>query len=131
MRKQASPSKSKKNKQKASIGIAHVNATFNNTKVVITDLKGNPIAWCSAGKVGFKGARKSTPFAGQLVGEEAARKAIELGVRRLKEIRVKGPGPARESAMRAIKNAGLETEMLRDVTSIPFNGCRPRKQRRV
>ncbi len=111
-------------------GVAHIQATFNNTVISITDMKGNVISWCSAGQVGFSGSRKSTAFAAQLASEQAAQKAMNLG---LKEVRVfvKGPGSGRESAIRALQAAGLNISMIRDVTKIPHNGCRPPKRRRV
>ncbi len=111
-------------------GVAHIQATFNNTIVSITDNQGNVISWCSAGQVGFSGSRKSTAFAAQLAAENAARKAMDLG---LKEVRVhvNGPGSGRESAIRAIQAAGLNVTLIKDVTSIPHNGCRPPKRRRV
>ncbi len=111
-------------------GIAHVQATFNNTIVTITDPKGNTLAWASAGTQGFKGSRKSTPFAAQVTAEAAARKALELGLKQV-EVFVKGPGSGRESAIRAIQAAGLDINMIKDVTPIPHNGCRPPKRRRV
>ena len=111
-------------------GVAHIQATFNNTIVTITDPKGNVVSWASAGTVGFKGSRKSTPFAAQLTARSAAEKAAELG---LKEVRVyvKGPGAGRESAIRSLQAAGLQVNMIKDVTPIPHNGCRPPKRRRV
>ena len=111
-------------------GVAHVLATFNNTIVSITDLQGNVVAWSSAGQVGFSGSRKSTAFAAQLAAEQAARKVMEAG---MKEVRVyvNGPGSGRESAIRAIQAAGLDVTLIKDVTKIPHNGCRPRKRRRV
>ncbi len=111
-------------------GIAVIKATFNNTIVSLTDTFGNVVSWASAGKVGFKGSRKSTPFAAQLAAEAAAREAIDLGMRKV-EIRVKGPGSGREAAIRALQAAGLEVSAIRDVTPIPHNGCRPPKRRRV
>lgn len=111
-------------------GIAHIHSTFNNTIVSVTDAKGCVITWASCGKVGFKGARKSTPFAAQMAAEQAAREALELGVKRV-EIWVKGPGAGREAAIRAIQAAGLEVTAIRDVTAVPHNGCRPPKRRRV
>jgi len=111
-------------------GIAHVEATFNNTKVSITDLNGNVIAWCTAGRLGHKGSRKSTAYVAQLVGAEAAKQAMEAGMREV-EIRIKGPGSGRESAARGIATAGLDVTLLRDVTPVPHNGCRPPKRRRV
>jgi small subunit ribosomal protein S11 len=111
-------------------GIAHVNASFNNTMITITDAQGNTISWSSAGTMGFKGSRKSTPFAAQMAAEDAAKKAAEHGVRTI-EVEVCGPGSGRESALRALQAAGFTVTSIRDVTSIPHNGCRPRKRRRV
>jgi small subunit ribosomal protein S11 len=120
----------KKNKKNVSTGIAYVQSTFNNTVVTITDVNGNTVAWSSAGSRGFKGSRKSTPFAAQLAAEEAARKAMEHGMRTV-AIFVKGPGAGRESAVRALHTVGLKVANIRDVTPIPHNGCRPPKRRRV
>ena len=111
-------------------GQAHIKSTFNNTIVTITDLQGNTISWASAGNVGFKGSRKSTPFAAQLAAETAARRAMEHGVRKV-DVVVKGPGSGRETAIRSIQNAGIEVAGIKDVTPIPHNGCRPPKRRRV
>ncbi|MEE8507368.1 MAG: 30S ribosomal protein S11 [Kiloniellales bacterium] len=111
-------------------GVAHVSATFNNTKITITDDQGNTIAWASAGGQGFKGSRKSTPYAAQLAGESAGRKAQEHGMKTL-EVNVKGPGSGRESALRALQAVGFTITAIRDVTPIPHNGCRPPKRRRV
>jgi len=111
-------------------GVAHVNATFNNTMITITDAQGNSIAWSSAGVMGFKGSRKSTPYAAQMAGEDAGNKAIEHGMKTL-EVEVKGPGAGRESALRALQAVGFTITAIRDVTPIPHNGCRPRKRRRV
>jgi small subunit ribosomal protein S11 len=111
-------------------GVAHVNATFNNTMITITDAQGNTIAWSSAGTQGFKGSRKSTPYAAQMAAEDAGKKAMEHGVRTL-EIEVKGPGAGRESALRALQTVGFQIVSIRDVTPIPHNGCRPPKRRRV
>jgi small subunit ribosomal protein S11 len=111
-------------------GVAHIQATFNNTIVTITDLTGNTVAWSSAGVLRFKGSRKSTPFAAQLVAEDAARKAMEHGMKTV-GVYVKGPGTGRESALRAIANTGLKISLIKDVTPIPHNGCRPPKRRRV
>ena len=111
-------------------GVAHVSATFNNTMITITDAQGNAISWSSAGAQGFKGSRKSTPFAAQVAAEDAARKAQEHGMKTL-EVEVSGPGSGRESALRALQGAGFVITAIRDVTSIPHNGCRPRKRRRV
>jgi len=122
--------RAKKIKKSVSQGIAHIQATFNNTIVTITDISGNTIAWATAGTVGFSGSRKQTPYAAQNAAESCAKKAMEHGLKRL-EVRVKGPGPGRESATRAIAAAGLEISTIKDVTPIPHNGCRPPKRRRV
>ncbi len=111
-------------------GIAHVSATFNNTKITITDVQGNTISWSSSGSQGFKGSRKSTPYAAQIAAEDAGRKAMEHGVKTL-EVNVKGPGSGRESALRALQAVGFTITAIRDVTPIPHNGCRPPKRRRV
>ena len=111
-------------------GVAHVNATFNNTMITIADAQGNTIAWSSAGAQGFKGSRKSAPYAAQVAGEDAGRKAMEHGMKTL-EVEVKGPGSGRESALRALQAVGFTITAIRDVTPIPHNGCRPRKRRRV
>ena len=111
-------------------GVAHVSATFNNTMITITDAQGNTIAWSSSGSNGFKGSRKSTPFAAQMAAEDAAKKAMEHGMRTL-EVEVAGPGSGRESALRALQAVGLAVTSIRDVTPIPHNGCRPPKRRRV
>jgi small subunit ribosomal protein S11 len=111
-------------------GVAHIRSTFNNTIITITDTNGNGIAWSSAGNVGFKGSRKSTPFAAQLAAESAAKTAMEHGMRTV-EVFVKGPGAGREAAIRSLQAAGLEVNMIKDVTPIPHNGCRPPKRRRV
>ena len=120
----------KKEKLADSSGIAHIKATFNNTIVTLTDKDGNVIIWTSGGKIGFKGARKGTPFAAQQAAAAAAREALALGLRRV-EVRVKGPGAGREAAIRSLQAAGLEISAIRDVTPIPHNGCRPPKRRRV
>ena len=120
----------KRVKKNVPAGIAHIQATFNNTIVTITDPAGNMVSWSSAGVKGFKGSRKSTPFAAQLVAEDAARKAMEHGMK-IVGVFVKGPGAGRESALRALQNAGLKVSMIKDVTPIPHNGCRPPKRRRV
>ena len=122
--------KKKKVKKNIPMGIAHVNATFNNTIITITDTKGNAIAWSSAGAEGFKGSRKSTPFAAQLAAENAGKKAKDNGVKTL-EIEVRGPGSGRESALRALQSTGFIITSIKDVTPIPHNGCRPPKRRRV
>jgi small subunit ribosomal protein S11 len=125
------PKKAKKSKKKnVGNGIAHIQSTFNNTIVTITDLSGNAVAWSSAGARGFKGSRKSTPFAAQLAAEDAIQKAMDQGVTSV-AVFVKGPGAGRESALRAFGNAGLRVSLIRDVTPIPHNGCRPPKRRRV
>ncbi|MEE8351276.1 MAG: 30S ribosomal protein S11 [Rhodospirillales bacterium] len=111
-------------------GVAHVNATFNNTMITIADAQGNAIAWSSAGAQGFKGSRKSTPYAAQMAGEDAGRKAMDHGMKII-EVQVKGPGSGRESALRALQAVGFTITAIRDVTPIPHNGCRPRKRRRV
>ncbi len=110
--------------------IAHIQATFNNTIVSITDTKGNLICWCTGGKIGFKGSRKSTPFAAQLAAQAAAREALDRGVKKA-EVWVKGPGSGREAAIRSLQAAGIDITAIRDVTPIPHNGCRPPKRRRV
>lgn len=111
-------------------GVAHVNASFNNTMITITDAQGNAISWSSAGMMGFKGSRKSTPYAAQMAAEDAGRKAVDHGMRTL-EVEVSGPGSGRESALRALQAVGLVVTSIRDVTPIPHNGCRPPKRRRV
>lgn len=130
----ASPAKKvvKKKKEKKNIpnGVAHIQATFNNTIITITDPVGNVVAWSSAGGKGFKGSRKSTPFAAQVAAEDCARKAQDHGMRSV-EVYVKGPGSGRESALRALQAAGFHVNFIRDVTPIPHNGCRPPKRRRV
>lgn len=111
-------------------GIVHIQSTFNNTIVMITDVHGNALAWSSAGALGFKGSKKSTPFAAQMASETASKSAMEHGLKTV-EVTVKGPGPGRESAIRALQSAGLEVTAIRDVTPVPHNGCRPPKRRRV
>ena len=120
----------KKVKKNVAEGIAHVHASFNNTVVTITDVNGNTVAWSSAGARGFKGSRKSTPFAAQVAAERAGRAAQECGVKNI-EVRIKGPGPGRESAVRALNAIGLKIASIADVTPVPHNGCRPPKRRRV
>jgi small subunit ribosomal protein S11 len=120
----------KKEKKNIVVGVAHVAATFNNTIITITDTAGNAISWSSAGMMGFKGSRKSTPYAAQVAAEDAGKKAIEHGMRTL-EVEVSGPGSGRESALRALQAVGLTVTSIRDVTPIPHNGCRPPKRRRV
>ena len=120
----------KKEKKNVAVGVAHVAATFNNTIITITDTQGNTVSWSSAGHLGFKGSRKSTPYAAQVAAEDAAKKAVEHGMRTL-EVEVSGPGAGRESALRALQAVGLNVTTIRDVTPIPHNGCRPPKRRRV
>ena len=120
----------KKEKKNIASGIVHIQATFNNTIVTITDPGGSVVAWSSSGVQGFKGSRKSTPFAAQLAAEDAAKKAMEHGMRNV-EVYVKGPGPGRESALRSLQAAGFKVLIIKDVTPIPHNGCRPPKRRRV
>ena len=120
----------RKIKKNVPTGIAHIQATFNNTHITITDLQGNTIAWASSGTMGFKGSRKSTPFAAQVAASRAGAAAKEFGVVNL-DVNVKGPGPGRESAVRALNNAGFKVTSITDVTPIPHNGCRPPKKRRV
>ncbi|GHB48855.1 30S ribosomal protein S11 [Pseudovibrio sp. W64] len=120
----------RRERKNISSGVAHVNSTFNNTMITITDAQGNAISWSSAGALGFKGSRKSTPYAAQVAAEDAGRKAAEHGMRTL-EVEVRGPGSGRESALRALQAAGFVITSIRDVTPIPHNGCRPRKRRRV
>ena len=122
----------KKRRERKNIekGAAHIRATFNNTIVTITDMAGNAVSWASAGELGFKGSRKSTPYAAQTAAEQAARLAMEHGMKTV-EVYVRGPGSGREAAIRALQTAGLDTTLIRDVTPIPHNGCRPPKRRRV
>ena len=131
MAKQPTQARVKRRERKNIIsGVAHVNATFNNTMITITDAQGNAIAWSSAGAMGFKGSRKSTPYAAQVAAEDAGKKAQEHGMKSL-DVNVKGPGSGRESALRALQAVGFTITSIRDVTPVPHNGCRPRKQRRV
>ena len=120
----------RKERKNITNGIAHVNSTFNNTIITISDMSGNVVSWSSAGAQGFKGSRKSTPFAAQVAADKAAIKARDMGMRKL-EVHVKGPGSGRESAIRSLQAAGMEILVIRDRTPIPHNGCRPRKRRRV
>jgi len=129
MAKPAQKTKRRERKNIAS-GTAHINATFNNTMITISDAQGNTIAWSSAGSQGFKGSRKSTPYAAQVAGDDVGKKAQEHGMKTL-EVEVKGPGSGRESALRALQASGFTITSIRDVTPIPHNGCRPRKRRRV
>ena len=126
----AAPVRRRRERKNIVNGIAHVNASFNNTIITIADAQGNTIAWSSSGLMGFKGSRKSTPYAAQMAAEDAGKKAIEHGVRTL-EVEVKGPGAGRESALRALQAVGFSVTSIRDVTPVPHNGCRPRKRRRV
>jgi small subunit ribosomal protein S11 len=120
----------KKERKNVTHGVVHIKSSFNNTIVSITDQEGNVISWASAGNVGFKGSRKSTPFAAQMAAEQCARRAMEHGVRKV-DVVVKGPGSGRETAIRSIQNAGIEVTGIKDVTPVPHNGCRPPKRRRV
>jgi small subunit ribosomal protein S11 len=120
----------RKERKNVTYGMAHIKSSFNNTIITFTDLQGNTLSWASSGNVGFKGSRKSTPFAAQLAAEAAARRAMEHGVRRV-DVMVKGPGSGRETAIRSIQNAGIEVVGIKDVTPIPHNGCRQSKRRRV
>ena len=123
-------SKKRKVRRNVTVAVAHIKATFNNTTVTITDTKGDTLCWASAGTSGFKGSRKSTPFAGQCAAQQAAEKAIKFGVKEV-DARVKGPGSGRESAVTALQQAGLNVKSIEDVTPVPHNGCRPPKKRRV
>jgi len=122
--------KRRKVRRSVTVGVAHIKATFNNTTITITDTKGDTLCWASAGTSGFKGSRKSTPFAGQLAAQQAAEKAIKSGVKEV-DVKVKGPGSGRESAITALQAAGLTIKSIEDVTPLPHNGCRPKKRRRV
>lgn len=126
-RRRRGPRKEKKN---VPYGVAHIQTTFNNTIVTITDKSGNVIAWVSAGSLGFKGSRKGTPYAAQVAAENAAKKAIDMGMKQI-DVYIKGPGSGRESTIRAIQAAGLDVNIIKDVTPVPHNGCRPPKRRRV
>ncbi|HEY5364393.1 MAG TPA: 30S ribosomal protein S11 [Aestuariivirga sp.] len=130
MAKEAATRARKKERKNVSSGMVHVNASFNNTQITITDVQGNTIVWSSSGKMGFKGSRKSTPYAAQMAGEQVGRAAIEHGMRTV-EVEVTGPGSGRESALRALQSTGLQVTSIRDITPIPHNGCRPPKRRRV
>jgi len=125
-----SKSKRRKTRRSVTVGVAHIKATFNNTTVTITDTKGDTLCWASSGTSGFKGSRKSTPFAGQLAAQQAAEKAVKFGVKEV-DVKVKGPGSGRESAITALQAAGLTIKSIEDVTPLPHNGCRPKKRRRV
>lgn len=122
--------KAKKKLRHVPKGVAHILATFNNTIITISDMEGNVLSWCTSGASGFKGSRKSTPFASQVASEKAAKKALEYGMKDV-EVLVKGPGSGRESAIRALAQAGLQIKSIKDITPIPHNGCRPPKRRRV
>src|SRR6187549_111371 len=126
----AATTKKRKVRRNVTLAVVHIKATFNNTVVTITDTKGDVLCWASAGTTGFKGSRKSTPFAGQCAAQQAAEKAAKYGVREL-EVKVKGPGSGRESAITALQSAGMSVKSIEDCTPIPHNGCRPRKKRRV
>ncbi|MEZ0262933.1 MAG: 30S ribosomal protein S11 [Alphaproteobacteria bacterium] len=126
----AAPKARKKERKNITAGVAHVNSTFNNTIVTITDAQGNAVSWSCAGHLGFKGSRKSTPYAAQMAAEDAGKKAKEHGVKTL-EVLVKGPGSGRESALRALQSVGFNITSIVDITPVPHNGCRPRKKRRV
>ncbi len=127
---EAAPVRRRKSKRLVSEGILHIHSTFNNTIITVSDLQGNVLVWASAGSCGFKGSRKGTPFAAQVAAEQAARKAAELGMRHV-QVYVKGPGSGRESALRSLQAAGFAVSVIKDVTPIPHNGCRPPKRRRV
>ena len=128
--KKTAASRKRREKKNIERGAAHIRSSFNNTLVTITDLQGNAVAWSSAGSLGFRGSRKSTPFAAQMAAETAAKAAMEHGLKTV-EVYVKGPGSGREAAIRALQTAGLDVNMIKDVTPIPHNGCRPPKRRRV
>ena len=130
MAKAAAPRVRRRERKNITSGIAHVNATFNNTMITIADVQGNTIAWSSAGGMGFRGSRKSTPYAAQVAAEDCGKKAMDHGVKSL-EVLVKGPGSGRESALRALQSVGLTVTAIKDVTPVPHNGCRPPKRRRV
>jgi len=130
MAKAATQRPRRRERKNIASGVAHVNASFNNTMITITDVQGNTIAWSSSGSQGFKGSRKSTPYAAQIAAEDAGKKAMDHGMKTL-EVEVKGPGSGRESALRALQTVGFTITAIRDVTPIPHNGCRPRKRRRV
>ncbi len=130
MAKQIKKSNTKKNKKTAPQGVAHIQSTFNNTIVTITTVNGDTVSWASSGAIGFKGAKKGTPFAAQIAAEKASKEAIGQGMKKA-EVLVSGPGAGRETAIRALQAAGLEITLIKDITSIPHNGCRPPKKRRV
>ncbi len=130
MAKAAAGTKKKKKIQAESLGVAHVKATFNNVLITLTDVRGNTLSWATAGKMGFKGSRKNTPFAAQVSAENAAKEAFDMGLRKV-DVLIKGPGSGREAAVRALQTAGIEVLTIRDITPMPHNGCRPPKKRRV
>jgi small subunit ribosomal protein S11 len=130
MAKATAPRVRKRERKNITSGVAHVSATFNNTMITIADVQGNTIAWSSAGGMGFRGSRKSTPYAAQVAAEDCGKKAMDHGLKTL-EVRVKGPGSGRESALRALQSVGLTVTAIKDVTPVPHNGCRPPKRRRV
>ena len=130
MAKQIKKSNTKKNKKTAPNGVAHIQSTFNNTIITITTINGDTVSWASSGAIGFKGAKKGTPFAAQIAAEKASKEAINQGMKKA-EVLVSGPGAGRETAIRALQATGLEVTLIRDITSIPHNGCRPPKKRRV
>ena len=130
MAKQIKKSTTKKNKKTAPAGVAHIQSTFNNTIITITTIHGDTVSWASSGAIGFKGAKKGTPFAAQIAAEKASKEAINQGMKKA-EVLVSGPGAGRETAIRALQATGLEVTLIRDITSIPHNGCRPPKKRRV
>jgi small subunit ribosomal protein S11 len=130
MAKQIKKSATKKNKKTAPNGVAHIQSTFNNTIITITTMNGDTVSWASSGAIGFKGAKKGTPFAAQIAAEKASKEAINQGMKKA-EVLVSGPGAGRETAIRALQATGLEVTLIRDITSIPHNGCRPPKKRRV
>ncbi len=123
-------SKRRKTRRNVTVGVAHIKATFNNTTITITDTRGDTLCWSSSGTSGFKGSRKSTPFAGQSAAQQAAEKAVKFGLKEV-DVKVKGPGSGRESAITALQAAGLKVKSIEDVTPLPHNGCRPKKRRRV
>jgi small subunit ribosomal protein S11 len=127
---QAATKKTKKKVHVESLGIAHVQATFNNVIITLTDIQGNTISWSSSGKMGFKGSKKNTPFAAQVAAEQAAKEAYDLGLRKV-DVFIKGPGAGRDAAVRSLQTAGIEIITIKDITPIPHNGCRPPKRRRV
>jgi len=126
----AKPTTKKKTKKNITAGYVYVNSTFNNTIITITDMQGNVVSWSSAGMMGFKGSRKSTPYAAQMAAEDAGKRAQDHGMKEL-DVRIKGPGSGRESALRALQSIGFEIKMIEDITPVPHNGCRPKKRRRV